>query len=103
MKHVLEQGTLTIFLEGELNSVTSDEAEKEIDAILGESDFDALAFDMERVTYVSSAGLRIFVRLMQRYQRLSLVRVPELVYSVLEMVGITQMLDVEKLEDGGSR
>ena len=100
MKHVCEQGTLTLYLEGELNSVTSGEAEKEIDAIIGQCQFDSLVFDMEKVSYVSSAGLRIFVRLMQRYERFTLTRVPELAYSVLEMVGMTQMLNVERLGEG---
>ena len=42
MKHSIETGTLTIFLEGELNSYNSEETEKEIDTILSKGGFKSI-------------------------------------------------------------
>ena len=97
MKHTLENETLTIYLEGELNSYCSEEVEKEIGNIVSNNSFKSLVLDLENLKYISSAGLRIIVRLKQQFDDTSLVKVPQVVYDVFDMVGFQKMLKIERL------
>ena len=97
MKHVIENETLTISLEGELNSFNSEEVEKEIDEITSKGGFKAIKLDLTDLRYISSAGLRIIVRLKQQYDNTCLVNVPSGVYDIFEMVGFTNLFTIERL------
>lgn len=97
MKHVIENETLTISLEGELNSYNSEEVEREIDAIISKKGFKSIRFDLEELSYISSAGLRIIVRIKQQYDDTTLVNVPKGVYDIFEMVGFTNLFTIERI------
>lgn len=97
MKNVIENETLTIFLEGELNSYNSEEVEKEIEAIVSKKGFKAIKLDLRELRYISSAGLRIIVRLKQQYDDTTLVNVPKGVYDIFEMVGFTNLFTIERI------
>ena len=99
MKHIIEQDKLTLFLEGELNSYNSEDVEKEIDSLLDAGGFSSVVMDLERLNYISSAGLRIIVRVKQRYDDTSLVRVPHGVYEIFDMVGFPSLIHIEKLPE----
>ena len=96
MRHNIEQETLTIFLEGELNSYNSEEVEKEIEEILNKKGFKAVVIDMNDLSYISSAGLRIIVRIKQRYDDTTLINVPSGVYDIFEMVGFQNLVKIER-------
>lgn len=97
MTHTLENGKLTIFLEGELNSYNSEEVEKEIETLLDNNSFNSVVLDMEKLRYISSAGLRIIVRLKQRVNETSLVKVQDAVYEIFDMVGFQNVVSIERL------
>ena len=97
MKHTIENKTLTLYLEGELNSFNSEEVEKEVEEILKSTEPSSIVVDMAELRYISSAGLRIIVRLKQRYDDTRLVRVPSGVYDIFEMVGFQNLMKIEKL------
>ena len=97
MKHVIENETLTISLEGELNSYNSEEVEREIDAIISKKGFKSIRFDLEELRYISSAGLRIIVRIKQQYDDTTLVNVPKGVYDIFEMVGFTNLFTIGRI------
>ena len=96
MKHSVENKTLTIFLEGELNSYTSEEVEKEIDALLKGGSYDSIVLNLQDLTYISSAGLRIIVRIKQQYDDTTLVKVPNGVYDIFQMVGFQNLIKIER-------
>ncbi|MDY6430488.1 MAG: STAS domain-containing protein [Bacilli bacterium] len=97
MKHVFENNVLTIFLEGELNSSSSKAVEEEIDAILAANNPSKVVLDLKDLRYISSAGLRIIVRIKQRYDDTSLVNTPKPVYEIFKMVGFQNMIKIETL------
>ena len=97
MKHEVNEKTLTIYLEGEINSSNSEQVEKDVEKVMAESTFDKVVLDFENVRYISSAGLRIIVRIKQQYDDTSLVKVPKGVYDILEMVGFNNLMTIEKL------
>ena len=97
MNFKVEKDTLRIFLEGDINSFNSEEIEKEIEKILKENTFKKIVLDLEKVHYISSAGLRIIVRIKQQYDDTTLVKTPEKVYDIFKMVGFQNMIKIEKL------
>ena len=96
MKNKVENGTLTIYLEGKINSYNAEDVEKEIDALLQKNELQAIRIDMADVEYISSAGLRIIVRIKQQYDDTSLIKVPSGVYDIFEMVGFQNLLTIER-------
>ena len=97
MKHTLENNTLTLYLEGELNSYTSKDVEEEIETIMSENTFNKVVLDLKDLVYISSAGLRIIVRIKQKYDDTSLINTPSGVYDIFKMVGFHNMIKIEKL------
>ena len=97
MKHNVENGTLTIYLEGDVNSYNADEVEMEIDKILSDNSFKRIVLDLEHLHYVSSAGIRIIIRIKQQYDDLTLLKTPKQVFDVFQMVGLNSVVKIEKL------
>ena len=50
MKHSLGNETLTIYLEGEVNSANAGDVEKEIRRIISQNSFKSLVLDLEDLT-----------------------------------------------------
>ena len=96
MKNNIENGIATIYLEGKINSYNAEDVEKEIDAILQKNELTAIRIDMADVEYISSAGLRIIVRIKQQYDDTVLTRVPNSVYDIFEMVGFPNLIKIER-------
>ena len=96
MKSELNNGTLTIWLEGRIDSHRAPTVEIEINNIVKKSDFDHLVLDAEDMEYISSAGLRIILKLLKNYRDVTLVDVSSEVYEILEMTGFTEMMTVER-------
>ena len=96
MKNNIENGIATIYLEGKINSYNAEDVEKEIDAILQNNELTAIRIDMADVEYISSAGLRIIVRIKQQYDDTFLTRVPNSVYDIFEMVGFPNLIKIER-------
>ena len=57
MKNIINQGTLTLYFEGELNSYNADNIEKDIEATLQGQDFKALVLDFSNLTTFKSSKL----------------------------------------------
>ena len=96
MKHNIENGILTLFFEGEINSFTSEDVEKEIESIMAKKGFNAIRIDMRDLVYISSAGLRIIVRIKQQYDDTVLTKVPDSVNDIFEMVGFQNLMKIER-------
>lgn len=96
MEYKLEKDVLTISLEGELNSVNSESVGEEIDKIIANQTFKSLVLDFDKVSYISSAGLRIILKLKQRYDDFSVINASLEVYDVFQMTGFTSMMSIKK-------
>ena len=96
MEYILENDVLNISIEGELNSVNSESVGEEIDKIISEQSFKSLVLDFDKVSYISSAGLRIILRLKQRYDDFSVINASLEVYDVFQMTGFTSMMSIKK-------
>ena len=96
MRFELKENVLTLFLEGELNSYNADNVEKEIESILKDQKFDKLVLDFSRISYISSAGLRIMLKLKQKYNNVSIIETTLEVYDIFNMTGFTNIMDIKK-------
>ena len=96
MKFELKENVLTLYLEGELNSYNADNIEKEIDNTLKDQKFDKLVLDFSHISYISSAGLRIMLKLKQTYGNVSIIETTLEVYDIFNMTGFTNIMDIKK-------
>ena len=91
-----EAEKLTVAPEGRLDTATALEFEKTLGELLnGVSD---LILDMKKVTYVSSAGLRVLLKLqkiMFNQGKMKLIGVNDAVMEVLEITGFANILRIE--------
>ena len=58
-----ENGTQTIYLNGHIDSANAADTEAQVKALRAESTGTKLIIDAEKLEYISSAGLRIILRL----------------------------------------
>ena len=91
-----ENGTLTVFLSGRIDSSNADAKEKEISDIRSANAHETLVLDTDDLEYISSAGLRIVLRLKKSEQNFSVINASSDVYEIFEMTGFTEMIDIKK-------
>ena len=85
-----------IALSGRIDSANSAAVEQEITALLDGYTGTELTLDAEKLEYISSAGLRVLLRLRKRYVGLEIVNVASEVYEIFEMTGFTEMMPISK-------
>ena len=91
-----ENGVLTIFLCGRIDSANAPQTEDGINRICGDNPHDAIVIDAAELQYVSSAGLRIFLRLRKSGTPLKIVHASADLYDILDMTGFTGIIEVEQ-------
>lgn len=96
MKYKENGSELTINFEGHIDSANAKEIEDEISAIKEKARPEKLVIDCENLQYISSAGLRIVLRLMKEIKPISIVNVSSEVYEIFDMTGFTEMAEVHK-------
>ena len=96
MTHSLENNILTIYLDGELNSYNAEPIGEEIDKIIKNNQFKKLVLDLESLRYISSAGLRVVLKLKQRFDDLSIINASLEVYDVFQMTGFASIMSISK-------
>lgn len=86
----------TIGLIGHIDSSNAETLEQEIQALRKEHPNGSLLLDAAKLEYISSAGLRVILRLSQSEEGLKIINVSSEVYEVFEMTGFSQMIPIEK-------
>lgn len=96
MNASLSGQTLTIKMKGRVDSANAAAVEAELNECRAANASNAVVLDFEDLEYVSSAGLRVILRLRKDAPDLRIVNVGSEVYEILEMTGFTEMIPVEK-------
>lgn len=90
------ENTLTIVIEGRIDTVTSPQLESEVVAIENASE---LVFDFKDVEYISSAGLRVILKAQKKANqmggKMKLVNVNDDVMDVFDITGFLDILTIE--------
>ena len=93
----LNDSVLTLALEGRLDTLTSPQLEEKLNASLeGVSD---LVMDLEKLDYMSSAGLRVLLAAQKRMAArgsMKVTHVNDVIMEIFEVTGFTDLLTIEK-------
>ena len=91
-----EGSILTVSLPGRLDTVTAPELEKELkDSLDGVTE---LVMDMEKLEYISSAGLRVLLsaqKIMGRQGSMKVTHVSEAIMEIFDVTGFADILTIE--------
>ena len=90
---VNERGT-TLYLSGRIDSGNSAEVESKVMELTAAGG--PVVIDANGLEYISSAGLRVILRLKKRIGDLHIIGAGPEVYDILDMTGFTEMMPVEK-------
>ncbi len=88
--------TLTIELEGRVDATNANDVEASIQAIRKANPGLHTVLDLDKLAYISSAGLRILLRLRKEDAELTIINVSSEVYEIFDMTGFTEMINIQK-------
>ena len=92
----IDKDIIYIALEGRIDASNAAEAEEKIFGIKNENPGKHTVVDADNLEYISSAGLRVMLRLRKEEPKLAIINVAPDVYEVFDMTGFTDMVTVEK-------
>lgn len=92
----LKDGVLTLKASGRIDSSNAAQVEAEIIAATAGCEYESVIFDAEELLYISSAGLRVILRLRKDNPTLKITNASADVYEIFDMTGFTEMIPVEK-------
>ena len=95
----LDGTKLTVALEGKLGTTSAPELENAVKNNI--SGVTELVFEMEKLEYMASAGLRVLLsaaKVMKKQGSMKIVKVAPAVMDVFTFTGMADMLDIEPLE-----
>lgn len=85
---------MTLSLTGRIDSQNASAVEEKLISKLREGE--PVVLDAEHLSYISSAGLRVLLRIRKSHPDMRIVNVNSEVYEILDMTGFTEMMQVEK-------
>ncbi len=96
MKFDNTNAILKIFLQGRIDSNNAAEVEENIMSTINDNAHQSLVLDLDDLSYISSAGLRIILKLKKMDKTLKLINVSTEVYEIFDMTGFTEMMEISK-------
>ena len=92
----IDKDILYIAVIGRIDASNAAEAEEKIFGIKNDNPGKHTVLDADKLEYISSAGLRVILRLRKEEPKLAIINVASDVYEVFDMTGFTDMVTVEK-------
>ena len=96
MKYEMNNTELTIYLSGRISSDNSMNLEKEIQNTIADNSHTKLYIDADELEYISSAGLRILIKLAKTEKGMKIVNVSRDVFDIFEVTGMNKILDISR-------
>lgn len=98
-----EQNTVTVLLSGKIDANNFQEIQKKAFELLDKHNTKHLIFNMKEVTYVSSAGLRMFSAVNQKATEniisYKLIQMKESISKLFQLTGYASAFTIELLEE----
>jgi|GEM_PF-6365067 len=95
MEHfLLDENTIKVILPEKIDTDSSLAVQKELDTIIADNPQYNLQLDASKLIYVSSAGLRVFLKIQKQGKLESLVNVCKEVYDILDVTGFDAVLNI---------
>ena len=92
----IDKDILYIAVIGRIDATNAAEAEEKIFTIKNDNPGKHIVVDADGLEYISSAGLRVILRLRKEEPKLAIINVAADVYEVFDMTGFTDMVTIEK-------
>ena len=92
----VEENVLYLELNGRIDSSNAEQVEEQIKAIREANPVMPIVLDAGNLEYLSSAGLRVILRLRKDVDVPKIINVNTELYEILDMTGFTDMFNVEK-------
>lgn len=92
----LNDGVLTVSVDGRLDTEASVRFDAEIAEISRSNPHESMVLDAEKLQYVASSGLRTILKLVKTEKNFSMENVSESVYNVFEMTGFSRIMTIRK-------
>ena len=92
----LDGTKLTLALEGRLDTTTSPQLEAEMHPAI--DDATELTFDLEKLAYISSAGLRVLLsaqKIMNKQGKMTIKNVCPEIMDIFDVTGFVDILNIE--------
>ncbi len=80
-------GVVTIILPERIESANADAILKDIEKCIKESKCDNIVFDSTETKYISSAGLRVFMKIYKTHNSVKFINVSEAVEEIFDITG----------------
>lgn len=96
IEYKTENSDIVLFLYGRMDSTNAEEYENEIRKALSSAEHTSVTLDAENLSYISSAGLRVMLRLCKSEKIFQIVNASAEVYEIFEMTGFTEIMTVKK-------
>ena len=96
MEYTLNEGQLTIRLCGRIDSSNAAEFEKEVFALIEENGAKSVILDASDTEYISSAGLRVVLKLKKTVADSKIINASPEVYDIFSITGFVDIIDVKK-------
>ena len=88
-----DNNTLIISLSGRLDTNTSPELEKKVESLDG---IDNLVFDLEKLDYISSSGLRLILKCKKKIDSTKIINCTPEIFDIFNMTGFSEMMEIER-------
>ena len=92
----IEEDKLIIELAGKVDSINAPQIEAELNEVVSASGATNVVIDASDLKYISSAGLRVLLKLHKRLGGLTVVETSPEVYDIFDVTGFSQLMDVRK-------
>ena len=96
VKEIQKEELWEIELSGHVDSTNAASMEEELLKILEAHPGETPLINAERLEYISSAGLRVLLRLRKQLPDIRIIEVCPEVYEIFDMTGFTEMMSIEK-------
>lgn len=96
MEYKAENNILSLIFPERIDTSNANDAEKEINELIESHDPENVVVDAAGLEYISSAGLRVILRLIKKFSDLRIINVSTDVYEIFDMTGFTEMTNIEK-------
>ena len=91
-----ETRCLTIALEGRIDSYNAGETETAIMELREQNGAAEIVFDAAKLEFISSAGLRVLLKVRKLQSELNILNVSRDVYEIFDMTGFSEMMNIQK-------
>ncbi len=93
-----EKGTVTVYLEGELDHFSAQQIRRIMDHAIEESSIKSMILDMENMTFMDSSGIGVILgrykQLRQRGGKMMVRKMNRQVEKVFRLSGMDQLIDI---------